>query len=326
VRIPPTRRPRPLRVQAPLGRPRGRKAKTTILLTGATGFVGGHLVRLLRQSRRNVRCLLRSPRRAQELRRLGCEIAPGDVSDRTSLAQACDGVDAVVHLVAIIRGRRSDYERVMVQGTHNLVEAAAEAGLRRFVLASALGVGEQTRELTPYFRAKWEMERMLKASGREHVILRPGFVFGADGGVLPTFLRLVRLSPLTPVLGAGTQLIQPIWIDDLAAHFEAAIDSPLAADRTFELVGPDRVSWDELYALIARLLGKRRRRVHVPFAAAHVAAAALQWLPGFPVTRDQLRMLAAGDNVADMGPAFDAFGLLQLMPLEQQIRRALRGG
>jgi uncharacterized protein YbjT (DUF2867 family) len=297
-----------------------------ILLTGATGFVGGHVVRLLRQRQRDVRCLIRSSRRAGELRRLGCDIAPGDVADRASLVRACDDIDALVHLVAIMRGGRTDYERVMVEGTRNLVEVAAEAGVRRVVLASALGVGDHTRELTPYFRAKWEMERILKASGREHVILRPSFVFGADGGVLPTFLRLVRLSPVTPVLGPGTQLVQPIWIEDLAAHFDAAIDAAEAADRTFELGGPERVSWNELYALIARVLGRRRRQLHVPFPLAHAVAATLQWAPGFPVTRDQLRMLAAGDYVADMDPAYDAFGLLQLMPLEQQIRRALRGG
>jgi uncharacterized protein YbjT (DUF2867 family) len=293
-----------------------------ILVTGATGFVGSHLVRLLRERRRSVRCLVRSPHRAQGLRQIGCELAPGDLTDRASLARACAGADAIVHLVSIIRGRGPDFERVMVQGTRNLVEASAEAEVRRFVLTSALGVREDTRGLTPYFRAKWEMERMLEASGREHVILRPSFVFGADGGVLPTLVRIVRLAPVTPVLGPGTQLVQPIWIDDLAAHLDAALEAPQAANRTFELAGPERVSWDELYALIARLLGKRRRRVHVPFPVAHVAAAAFQWIPGFPVTRDQLRMLAAGDTVADMQPAYEAFGLLQLVPLEQQIRRA----
>ncbi|MGZ4383218.1 MAG: NAD(P)H-binding protein [Gaiellaceae bacterium] len=294
-----------------------------ILVTGATGFVGGHVARLLRDRQRSVRCLVRSPRRADGLRDIGCELAQGDVTDPASLARACSGVDAVLHLVAIIRGRRADYERVMIDGTRALVEASAEAGVRRFVLASALGVSEETRELTPYFHAKWEMERTLKASGREHVILRPSFVFARDGGVLPTFLRLVRLLPVTPVLGPGSQRIQPIWADDLAAYFDAAIDSREAADRTFELGGADRVTWDVLYGLIARVLGKRRPRLHIPFAIAHAQAALLQWAPGFPYTRDQLRMLAAGDNVAEMGPAYDAFGLLQLVPLEEQIRRAI---
>jgi uncharacterized protein YbjT (DUF2867 family) len=294
----------------------------TVLVTGATGFVGGHLVRKLLADRRQIRALVRSEGSGAGLAAAGCELAIGDVTDPMSLERACQGVDAIAHLVAIIEGRSADFERVMAQGTRNLVEAAGNARVRRFVLMSALGVSAETAELTPYYRAKWDMERAVKASGQEHVIFRPSFVFAGDGGVLPTFMRLVKLSPLTPVLGPGTTRLQPIWADDLAAFLAAAIDRPEAADRTFELGGPDAVSWDELYAAIARVLAKRRTRLHLPFALAKSMGALLGWAPGFPFTADQVRMLAAGNNVADLEPAYEAFGLLQLMPLEEQLRLA----
>src|SRR5205085_8231516 len=116
----------------------------------------------------------------------------GDVTDPASLERAVAGCEAVVHLVAIITGTPADFERVMTQGTRNLVAASRKAGVKRFVLMSALGVSEETKDLVPYFTAKWAMEHEVKESGLEYVIFRPSFVFGRDGGVLPTFVRLAR--------------------------------------------------------------------------------------------------------------------------------------
>ncbi len=244
------------------------------------------------------------------------------MTDPASLRAACEGVDTVIHLVAIIRGGPSDYQRVMAAGTRTLVEAASSARVRRFVLVSALGLSEDTAGLTPYYRAKWDEEQTLEASGLEHVIFRPSFIFGPCGGVLPTFVRLVRYSPLTPVLGPGTQRIQPIAVQDVAAHLIKAIELEQARDRTFDLAGPDQVSWDELYDLIAKAIDKRRRRVHVPFSLARPAATLFERLPGFPFSRDQLKMLAAGDNVGDIATTRKVFEL-PLTPLEAQIRRAI---
>src|SRR5439155_3597909 len=141
-----------------------------------------------------------------------------------SLRAAADGCTHVVHLVAIIRGRPDDFQRVMVNGFRNVLVAASAAGVRRVVLMSALGTGEATKDGVPYFAAKWQMERGLVESGLEHVIFRPSFVFGPDGGALPTFIRQVRLSPVVTVIGKGLQRSQPIWVDDVAAHFARAVD------------------------------------------------------------------------------------------------------
>jgi len=292
-----------------------------ILVTGGTGFVGPKVVHALRAEGREVRCLVRDPRRARSLAAWSCELVQGDVTDPPSLRRAAAGCEAVVHLVAIIAGRRSDFERVMTRGTEDLVAAAAEAGVRRFVLMSALGVSEQTRTLTPYYAAKWAMEEAVKAFGLEHVIFRPSFVFGRDGGALPIFVRQVRWSPVTPVLGEGRTRIQPIWVEDVAAYFAKSVDLPAAANRTFELGGPDRVTWNELYERIAKVLGKRRVRVNLPIALIRPGAALAELLPRPPITRDQLKMIEAGDNVADMGPALEAFGI-GVLALDEQLRRA----
>jgi NADH dehydrogenase len=294
----------------------------TVLVTGGTGFVGPHVVHALRARSVPVRALVRDRRRASRLEAWGVELVDGDVTDAASLRVACDGAETVVHLVAIIKGSRGDFERVMEHGTRNLVAAAEAAGVRRFVLMSALGVDERSKDVVPYFTAKWEMEQAVKGSSLEHVIFRPSFVFGRDGGVLPTFVRLARLAPVTPIAGDGTRRLQPIWIKDVAECFALSLERPAALGRTFELGGPEAVTWNELWARLKRTLGSRRPSVHVPIGLLRAQAALTERLPGAPVTRDQLTMLELADNVVTDPAAGEVFGL-PLVPLDEQLRRAV---
>jgi NADH dehydrogenase len=293
----------------------------TVLVTGGTAFLGPPVVHALRARELPGRVLVRDPRRGSRVQAWGAELVQGDVTEPASLHGALAGVDMVVHLVAIIKGSRADFERVMAQGTRDLVAAAEDAGVRRFVLASALGLDERTKDAVPYFAAKWEMERAVKESGLEHVIFRPSFVFGKDGGVLPTFVRLARFAPVTPVVGPGTQRLQPIWVEDMGEYYARAVDHAGAANRTFEVGGPDAPTWNEFWERLKRVLGSRRPTIHVPFAAMRVQAALTERLPGAPVTRDQLTMLALGDNVVTTHDAVETFEL-PLVPLDEQLRRA----
>ncbi len=294
----------------------------TVLVTGGTGFVGPHVVHALRTRDLPVRALVRDPQRAGKLSSWGVELVAGDVTDPASLTRAVAGADVVVHLVAIIKGSRDDFRRVMTQGTRDLVEASRAAGVKRFVLMSALGVNERSRTAVPYFEAKAEMEDAVNGSGIEHVIFRPSFVFGKDGGVLPTFVRLARYAPVTPIVGDGTRRLQPIWVEDVAEYFAQAVDLPAAANRTFEIGGPDAPTWNEFWERLKRTLGSRRPSLHVPMGLMRVQATLTERLPGAPVTRDQLTMLELGDNVVTTLEAVETFGL-PLVPLDEQLRRAV---
>jgi uncharacterized protein YbjT (DUF2867 family) len=292
-----------------------------ILVTGGTGFIGRKIVHKLRAEGKDVRCLVRDRRRGKQLESWGCELVEGDVTDRASLDRAAPGCDAVIHLVSILVGSERDFQRVMEQGTRNVVDAAKAAGVRRFVLMSALGTTEATRDLVPYYKAKWEMERAVRESGLEYVIFRPSFVFGPDGGALQRFTRVARLSPVTPIVGSGRQRLQPIWVDDVAAHFAAAVDKPEVANRTFEIGGPDVVTWNEFWERLKRARGMRRPSIHVPTRLLRMQAVVLEQLPNPPLTRDQLTMLEAGDNVVSNNEAVETFKL-PLVPLDDQLRRA----
>jgi uncharacterized protein YbjT (DUF2867 family) len=295
-----------------------------ILVTGGNGFVGPKIVHALRERDLPVRALVRRPgdRSAATLAAWGSELVQGDMTDAESLRRAAEGVEVVVHLVSIRQGSGDDFRRVMEQGTRDLVAAAKDAGVRRFVLMSALGTTEETRDLVPYYRAKWEMEQTVQGSGIDHVVFRPSFVFSGDGGILPTFRKLARVAPVTPIIGSGEQRIQPIWVDDVAAYFAAGIDKPEAANRIFELGGPDAVSWNEFWRRLKRELGQRRPSLHVPMGLMRLNALVTERLPGnVPLTRDLLTMLEHGDNVISNDDAAQTFGL-PLVPLDEQLARA----
>jgi len=292
-----------------------------ILVTGGTGFVGSRIVHALRAEGRDVRALVRRRESAAHLASLGVELVTGDVTDPASLAAAADGCTHVVHLVAILKGKPHDFERVMTRGTQNVIAAAKGTGIDRFVLMSALGTTVTTKDVVPYFGAKFAMEQDTIMSGLEYTIFRPSFVFGR-GGALATFMKQVKYSPIVTVIGSGKQRVQPIWIDDVAEHFARALDTPAAANKTFEIGGPDIVTWDELYRTIAKVLGKRRALAHIPASLARSGALATQWIPKAPLSADQVAMIEAGDNVVTNTDAVHTFQL-PLVPLEDQIRRAV---
>jgi NADH dehydrogenase len=166
------------------------------------------------------------------------------------------------------------------------------------------------------------MEHEVKSAGIPYVVFRPSFIFGKDGGILPTFTKLARIAPVTPIVGSGTQRIQPIWADDVGTYFTKAVDLQAATDRTFELGGPEAVTWNEFWERLKRVRGIRRPSVHVPIGLMKLNALVTERLPGnIPLTRDLLKMLQAGDNVVADTSAVEIFGL-PLVALDEQLRRA----
>jgi uncharacterized protein YbjT (DUF2867 family) len=293
-----------------------------IFVTGGTGFVGGHVVRELRSRDLAVRCLVRDPGKAPKLSAVGAELVEGDVTDPESLRRGLAGCETVVHLVAIRQGSEEQFRRIMVEGTRALLAVAEEAGIRRFVHMSALGTSEATKDSVPYYRAKWDSEQLVEGAAIPHVIFRPSFVFGTDGGILPTFAKLARLTPVTPIVGNGKQRIQPIWADDVAAYFADATSRPEAAGQLFELGGPEAVTWNEFWERLKRARGIRRPSLHVPLSLMRLNALVTERLPGnIPLTRDLLKMMELGDNVVSTDAAVRTFQL-PLVPLDEQLRRA----
>jgi uncharacterized protein YbjT (DUF2867 family) len=292
----------------------------TVLVTGGTGFVGPRVVHALRAQERKVRVLARRPERQEQLLAWGCELVRGDMTDAESLRRAVGGCEAVVHLVALPPfADPKATQRVMEQGTRDLLAAAKGAGVRRFVLMSGLGVSEETKDVSAYNHAKWDEEQAVQESGLEHTIFRPSFIFGRDGGLLQRLLRVTRWSPVTPV--PSEQKMQPIWVDDVAAFFARSLEIGSNGNGTWEIAGPDQVSWGELNERIKRALGKHRLTVQLPGGFVRAAASGARILPPLRGAPGAAAMLLGEDNVTDIGPAVETFGV-EPIRLDDQLRHA----
>lgn len=276
-----------------------------ILVIGGTGFIGRHLVARLAQSGERVRVAARGSRKADLPD--GVEQAPVDVVSGEGLAEAMAGVDKVAHLVAVIIEKGAQkFDAVIRGGTEGVVREAEKAGVKKLVYVSAIGAAPDPK--FPYWRAKWEAERIVANSGLNYTILRPSLVFGPEDDFFNRLAVMVRRSPVVPIAGAGKTMFQPIWVEDVAACVAACLSEGTHDRQTVEIGGPEQLTYNELIDAIAAALGKRRPRIHVPLWLMRPGARVLQSiLSNPPVTTDQLAMLSK-DNATELDAVPSRFG------------------
>ena len=287
------------------------QAARRVFVTGGTGFVGRAVIQALRAEGYAVRCLVRRGSE-RDLRGFGAiERVEGDVMARQTLDEGISGCDTVVHLVGIIHERPaigSTFERVHVQGTQNVLDAAAAAGVRRYVHMSALGVRSGAR--SRYHRTKWAAEEAVRSSPLPWTIFRPSIIYGR-GDEFVTMLRsmLERLS-IVPVIGSGRQRLQPVPVEQVARGFARALALEGTVKHSYDVGGPDAVSMVELLDAIAKAMGRPRGplKVHIPIGVVRPVTQVLYRLPGYPLTPDQLLMLEE-DNTCDPSAFFSTFAL-----------------
>jgi nucleoside-diphosphate-sugar epimerase len=263
------------------------------LVTGATGFTGGHLARALAARGTSVRALVRDPGRAADLSAAGVELAAGDLRDRSSIATAVQGIDVVYHIAAIYReaGVSADtYRAVNALAVADLIEGAAGAGVRRVVHCSTVGVhgdiehppANEDAPLRPgdvYQRTKLEGERLAReAAARARIeltIARPSGIYGpGDRRLLKLFRGVARRR--FPILGSGRIYYHLTYIDDLAEGFRLCGESAAAANRTYILAGGEVTTLNELVKIVAEVAGVPPPRLHVPVWPFWLAGAACE--------------------------------------------------
>ena len=278
-----------------------------ILVTGSTGFVGRRVVEALTSRRHSVRALVHTRSRVSVLASDCVQVVEGDVLDAETLAGVCEGVEAVIHLVAIVRESRDQtFQRVNYEGTQNLLDAASSAGVKRIVHASTIGATSDPA--VPYLYSRWMAEQETIRSPVPYTILRFSVGFGEGDEFFNVMAAQVKLSPLVPVAGDGSASFQPIAVEDVAACLVAASETDDTVGKTIEVGGPEQFTYDEILDLVAETLDAKILKVHIPIGLIKPAAAIMEALvPRPPVTRELLKMLQI-DNTAETGSVEKAFG------------------
>ena len=307
-------------------------SKGLVTIFGGSGFLGRYAARALVRQGWRVRIACRQPGLAGDARLAGSapgwvDIAPVNISNRASIAEALRGSDAAVNLVGILHERgRQTFENVHVAGAENIADMAREAGIARFVHVSALGADPDSK--IRYVRTKGEGEAKVRRACPQAVILRPSVVFGPEDRFFNRFAELARRLPFLPAIGGGRTRLQPVYAGDVADAICAAVNRPDAAGNTYALAGPETCSLKDIYDFIMKVTDRRRLTLPVPFfmaqPAGYVCGAIWHYLPPFswgffgdpPVTGNQIQMLRS-ETVADADkPGLAELGIDDLETIE----------
>lgn len=279
-----------------------------IAVIGGTGFVGGYIVDRLLNEGHHVSLLVRQGSERKVRQPNSVRSVAGDIESAKSLENLVAGCDAVIYCVGILRESPRNgitFESTQFDGVARTVDAAQKNGVRRFLLMSANGVKNPG---TPYQETKKRAEDLVLASGLDATIFRPSVIFGDPRGQMEFATQLFRdiVRKPIPAVGffkglnpnSGAILMSPVHVTDVARSFVSALNDASTVGQIYELGGPDILSWPEMIRRVAAASERKKWIVPYPIAVMKIAAALLDWLPFFPVTSDQLTMLAEG-NTAD---------------------------
>jgi uncharacterized protein YbjT (DUF2867 family) len=290
------------------------KPKHRVLVTGASGFLGASVLEALSKRPIEVVALGHSARTASVAKETGnVNWRFADIRDKTALRDIVEGCDTVIHLVGLLTERPKKgitHQRVVVEGSQCLVEACADAGVRKIIYVSAAGTHSQSQSL--YHQAKWKVESIIKSSGLAWTIFRPSLLFanriankkaGSNKDFVATIVQQFRWAPFIALPGAGASLCQPLCVADLAESIANAIDS--ADHEIVDAGGLDKYSYARLFRDISRANFKRKLVIHLPmWFMKSLAKTVFAKMSHPPLSYDQLLMLE-DDNLAD--PLSDHF-------------------
>ncbi|HAH10840.1 MAG TPA: complex I NDUFA9 subunit family protein [Alphaproteobacteria bacterium] len=294
-----------------------------VTVFGGSGFVGRHVVARLAKTGARIRVAVRNPLLANRLYPMGdpgqIAVVRANLADERQVATAVSGADTVINLVGILfeRGRQR-FETIQAEGAGALARQAKLAGATSFVQMSAIGADAASPSL--YARTKAQGEALVQEAFPNALILRPSIIFGPEDGFFNRFASIATWSPILPLFGGGVNRMQPVYVGDVADAVMNGLQQGAAG--VHELGGPRIFTFRELMVYVCEVTGRTPFLVSMPFSLGHLGAFFAEFLPTPPLTRDQLRLLASDNVVAD-GARTLAQLSIQPVPVEAIVPRYL---
>lgn len=272
-----------------------------VTVFGGSGFIGRHVVRALAARGYRVVAAVRRPDLAQHLQPLGdvgqVRAIQANVRVRWSVDRAVEGSDAVINLVGTFDATgRNNFDAVHVFGARAIAEAARAAGA---TLVHGSAIGADPDSASAYGRSKAEGEAAVFETLRNAIVMRPSVLFGPEDEFFNRFAAMAGLSPFLPLIGGGATRFQPVYVGDVAEAFANGVDGALKGGRVYELGGPDIATFRQCLDLMQHITHRRRVYLSIPFFAARAIARLTGWIPGAPLTLDQVRMLELDNIVSE---------------------------
>ena len=274
------------------------KQAKTVTVFGGSGFVGRHVVRALAKRGYRVVAAVRRPDLAGHLQPLGdlgqIKAIQANVRVRWSVDRAVQGSDAVINLVGTFdKGGRNNFNAVQVFGARAIAEAARQAGAK---LVHVSAIGADSEPPSGQGRTKGEGEAAVLETVKDAVIIRPSVVFGPEDDFFNRFAQMAKFLPFLPLIGGGHTKFQPVYVGDVAEAIAKAVDGQLKGGKVFELGGPEVTTFRECLDIMQEVTDRSVGYVSLPWFFAKAMGKLTGWLPGAPITLDQVKMLEV-DNV-----------------------------
>jgi uncharacterized protein YbjT (DUF2867 family) len=280
-------------------------AETLVTVYGGSGFLGRHLVRALAKRDYRIRVAVRRPDLAFHLQPLGrvgqIHAVQANLRHAPSVEAAARDAHVLVNLVGLLfeRGRQR-FDAVHAYGAEQVALAASAHGARLVHLSA---IGADPHSPSAYARSKAEAERLVFAAQPQAVIMRPSVIFGPEDDFFNRFAALARISPALPLIGGGTTRFQPVFVGDVAEAIARAVDGNAQGGTIYELGGPEVLTFEQLMRYVLATIERKRLLIPVPFFAAKIKAALLQYMPKPPLTPDQVELLRIDNVVSEAAKA-----------------------
>ena len=287
-------------------------SNSTVVIFGASGFVGRYIVSILLQDNYLIKVFVRKPDEAKHLTLMGklgqVEIYQGNITDKKSVQNIVDGANKVINLVGILEEKsQQNFNDTHVEGASNIAEACLKHKAESFIHISALGLYDGKH--SKYAESKLAAEEKIKKIFKKTIILRPSVIFGPEDNFTNKFARMASISPFIPLINKGLTKFQPVYVKDVAKAVHVVINNNKYIGQTYSLGGPEVISFKEIIDFI--LLKIRKKRIYIPLSFPQIKLMAILFsiLPNAPITLDQVRLLEKDNVVLKKEKGFKELGI-----------------